>query len=89
MQVSPARSSIKVDLATQAKVEEALESRQPHAIGHQLGGQLFESCALKTPMSSFKAKDTVQRSLNKDLANPDYVVALNLIPRTPTLAGQQ
>jgi preprotein translocase subunit SecD len=30
-----------------------------------------------------KAKDAVQRALNKEGSSPDYVVALNLIPRTP------
>jgi preprotein translocase subunit SecD len=30
-----------------------------------------------------KAKDVTQRALNQDANNPDYVVALNLIPRTP------
>jgi preprotein translocase subunit SecD len=30
-----------------------------------------------------KAKDVTQRALNQDANNPDFVVALNLIPRTP------
>jgi len=82
VQVSPARSSIKLDLATQAKVEEALkaDSLTPSVIS-------LEANSLKLRFENtdeqLKAKDTVQRSLNKDLANPDYVVALNLIPRTP------
>jgi len=82
VQVSPARSSIKLDLATQAKVEEALKADRltPSVIS-------LEANSLKLRFENtdeqLKAKDTVQRSLNKDLANPDYVVALNLIPRTP------
>jgi preprotein translocase subunit SecD len=82
VQVSPARSSIKLDLATQAKVEDALkaDSLTPSVIS-------LEANSLKLRFENtdeqLKAKDTVQRSLNKDLANPDYVVALNLIPRTP------
>ena len=82
VQVSPARSSIKLDLGTQAKVEEALkaDSLTPSVIS-------LEANSLKLRFENtdaqLKAKDTVQRTLNKDPANPDYVVALNLIPRTP------
>ena len=82
VQVSPARSSIKLDLGTQAKVEEALkaDSLTPSVIS-------LEANSLKLRFENtdeqLKAKDTVQRTLNKDPANPDYVVALNLIARTP------
>ena len=82
VQVSPARSSIKLDLGTQAKVEEALkaDSLTPSVIS-------LEANSLKLRFENtdeqLKAKDTVQRTLNKDPNNPDYVVALNLIARTP------
>ena len=82
VQVSPARSSIKLDLGTQGKVEEALKaaSLTPAVIS-------LEANSLKLRFENtdeqLKAKDTVQRALNKDAASPDYVVALNLIPRTP------
>ena len=82
VQVSPARSSIKLDLGTQAKVEEALKaaSLTPAVMS-------LEANSLKMRFENtdeqLKAKDVAQRTLNKDAANPDYVVALNLIPRTP------
>ena len=82
VQVSPARSSIKLDLGTQAKVEEALKaaSLTPAVMS-------LEANSLKLRFENtdeqLKAKDVAQRTLNKDAANPDYVVALNLIPRTP------
>ena len=83
VQVSPARASIKLDLATQAKVELALKaaSLMPTMIS-------LDANSLKLRFENtdeqLKAKDVAQRALNQDANNPDYVVALNLIPRTPT-----
>ena len=83
VQVSPARASTKVDTATLGKVEEALKaaSLTPTLIG-------LENNSLKarfeTTEQQLQAKDAMQQALNPDAANPAYVVALNLIPRTPT-----
>jgi preprotein translocase subunit SecD len=83
VQVSPARASIKLDLATQAKLELALKaaSLMPTMIS-------LDANSLKLRFENtdeqLKAKDVAQRALNQDANNPDYVVALNLIPRTPT-----
>ena len=83
VQVSPARASAKVDTATLGKVEEALKAASvtPTLIG-------FENNSLKarfeTSEQQLQAKDAMQQALNPDAANPAYVVALNLIPRTPT-----
>jgi preprotein translocase subunit SecD len=82
VQVSPGRASIKLDLATQAKVEDALKAAnlKPSIIS-------LEANSLKLRFENtdeqLKAKDVTQRALNQDANNPDYVVALNLIPRTP------
>jgi len=83
VQVSPARASAKVDTSTLGKVEEALKaaSLSPTLIG-------LENNSLKarfeTTEQQLQAKDAMQQALNPDAANPSYVVALNLIPRTPT-----
>jgi preprotein translocase subunit SecD len=83
VQVSPARASAKVDTATLGKVEEALKaaSLTPSLIG-------IENNSLKarfeTSEQQLQAKDAIQNALNPEAANPAYVVALNLIPRTPT-----
>ncbi len=83
VQVSPARASAKVDTATLGKVEEALKaaSLTPTLIG-------LENNSLKarfeTTEQQLQAKDAMQQALNPDAANPAYVVALNLIPRTPS-----
>ena len=83
VQVSAARASVKVDTDTLGKVEEALKaaSLSPSMIG-------LENNSLKarfeTTEQQLQAKDAIQAALNPDAANPGYVVALNLIARTPT-----
>ena len=82
VQVSPARASVKLDLGVQAKVEDALKAANltPSIV-------TLEANSLKLRFENtdeqLKAKDTVQRALNTDAESPSYVVALNLIPRTP------
>ena len=83
VQVSPGRSSAKVDLDTQGKVENALKvaGLTPELIS-------LENNSLRvrfdTTDQQLKAKDAIQRTLNTDAENPSYIVALNLIARTPT-----
>ena len=83
VQVSAARASVKVDTATLGKVEVALKaaSLAPSMIG-------LENNSLKarfeTTEQQLQAKDVIQNALNPDAANAGYVVALNLIARTPT-----
>jgi len=82
VQVSPARASVKLDLGTQTKVEEALKvaNLSPSLV-------TLEPLSLKLRFEStdqqIKAKDAVQHALNPEADNPSFVVALNLIPRTP------
>ena len=83
VQVSAARASVKVDTDTLGKVEEALKaaSLSPSMIG-------LENNSLKarfeTTEQQLQAKDAIQAALNPDATNAGYVVALNLIARTPT-----
>jgi preprotein translocase subunit SecD len=82
VQVSPGRASIKVDLGVQGKVEEALK-----AAGLTASMLTLENNSLKarfeTTDEQLKAKDAIQRTLNTEADNPSYIVALNLIARTP------
>jgi preprotein translocase subunit SecD len=83
VQVSPGRASVKVDLGVQAKVEEALKSA-----GLTVSMLTLENNSLKvrfeTTDQQLKAKDAIQRTLNTEADSPSYIVALNLIARTPT-----
>ena len=83
VQVSPGRTSVKVDLDTQGKVEEALKSAGLTASMLTLENNSLKA-RFETTDQQLKAKDAVQRTLNPDADNPSYIVALNLIARTPT-----
>ncbi|MGV3497218.1 MAG: protein translocase subunit SecD [Hydrogenophaga sp.] len=82
VQVSPAKASQKVDAATQSRVEAALREAgiAPDAISLE-GGSL--RVRLESTDLQLKAKDAIQRALTRDPADPDYIVALNLLSRTP------
>jgi len=82
VQVSAAKAGLKVDPATQSRVEAALQEARirPEAISLEVGSLRVR---LDSTDTQLKAKDAIQRALVKDAADPDYIVALNLLPRTP------
>ncbi|MFN4350592.1 MAG: protein translocase subunit SecD [Hylemonella sp.] len=82
VQVSAAKTGFKVDPATQSRVEAALQEAgiRPEAISLEVGSLRVR---LDSTDTQLKAKDAIQRALVKDVADPDYIVALNLLPRTP------
>jgi preprotein translocase subunit SecD len=82
VQVSTAKAVLKVDAATQARVEAALKEVgiTPDAITLEAGSLRVR---LDSTDTQLKAKDAVQRALIRDAADPDYIVALNLLSRTP------
>jgi preprotein translocase subunit SecD len=82
VQVSAAKATQKVDGATQARVEEALKAAGINVDAISLeGGSL--RVRLDTTDRQLQAKDAIQRALVQDPADPAYIVALNLLPRTP------
>ena len=83
VQVSPARASAKVDTATLGKVEEALKAAAVPAAMMSLENNSLKA-RFETTEQQLQAKDAIQHALNPEAANAAYVVALNLIPRTPT-----
>ena len=82
VQVSAAKSSVKLDGSTQARVEEALK-----AGGITPDLVTIDGTSLKVRLdgtdAQLKAKDLIQKALNPDAGNPGYVVALNLLSRSP------
>ena len=82
VQVSAARSSVRVDAGTLARIEQALAQA-----GLQPIGIVQDPTSIKvrfeTPDAQLKARDVIQKVLAPDPANADYVVALNLLSRTP------
>ncbi len=82
VQVSSAKVTIKVDSTTQVRVEEALKAAGLDASLVALDGMSVKARFDNTELQ-LKAKDAIQKALIPDPANPGYVVALNLLSRSP------
>ncbi|GAB3665787.1 protein translocase subunit SecD [Ramlibacter alkalitolerans] len=82
VQVSSGRSSVSIDQTTRARVEQALAQA-----GIKPLSTVVEPTSVKARFDStdtqLKAKDAIQRALNPDPNDPAYVVALNLLSKTP------
>ena len=82
VQVSAAKATQRVDSSTQARVEEALKGAGLVADVVTLEGGSIKARFDSTD-TQLKAKDAIQKALVPDPADPPYVVALNLLPRSP------
>ena len=82
VQVSSGKATVKVDTAVLGKVEAALAASglQADVIGLD-GGSI--KARFKDTESQLKAKDAVQKALNPDASDPAFIVALNLLSRSP------
>ena len=86
VQISSAKSTLKLDPGMQSQLDTLLKQ-----IGVEPDGMVFEATQgggtikvrLKDGDSQLKARDLIQKTLNPDLQNPSYVVALNLLSRSP------
>ncbi len=83
VQVSSTRSSVKIDTTTLARVEQALKDASIVADAVVLDGVSVKARFSDTD-TQLKAKDAIQKALTPDAANSAYVVALNLLSRSPT-----
>jgi preprotein translocase subunit SecD len=87
VQVSSAKPTIKVDLATESKVEKILSDANINSTG-----VFFESAgnvgSIKIRFNDtdiqLRARDLLQQKLNADQNDPNYTVALNLLSNTPS-----
>lgn len=82
VQVSSAKATIKVDAAVQQRVEEALKSAGVTPDFVALEGNSVRA-RFDTPDTQLKAKDALQKALVPDANDPSYIVALNLVSRSP------
>ena len=82
VQVSSSKSVVKVDATTVARVEQALKDAKivPDAVA--LDGTSVKARFGDTD-TQLKAKDAIQKALSPDPADTPYVVALNLLSRSP------
>ncbi|WP_219215232.1 protein translocase subunit SecD [Variovorax boronicumulans] len=83
VQVSAAKATVKVDAATQTRVTEALRAGGLTPDVMTLDATSVRARFLSTD-DQLKARDVLQRALVPDAADPSYVVALNLVSRSPT-----
>lgn len=82
VQVSSAKSSVRVDETTLAKVNQALA-----AAGLRSEGVTLEGTSVKARFADedtqLRGKDVIQKALVTDPEDPSYVVALNTLSRSP------
>ena len=82
VQVSSAKATLKVDAKTQGRVEETLKAAGIDHNGIQLDTNGVKT-RLKDTDTQLKAKDILEKAFNPDPADPQYVVALNLLSASP------
>ncbi|WP_422844541.1 protein translocase subunit SecD [Acidovorax sp. M2(2025)] len=82
VQVSSAKATVKVDAAVQQRVEDALKAAGVAPDFVALEGNSVRA-RFDTPDNQLKAKDAIQKALVPDAADPSYIVALNLVSRSP------
>jgi preprotein translocase subunit SecD len=81
VQVSSSKATIKVDTSTLQKVEDAIKAAGTNAQTVSLEGSSIRARFQSTD-EQFKAKDAIQKALTPDAADPQFVVALNLVTRS-------
>ena len=82
VQVSSAKATIKVDAALEARVTQVLGDAQLSADYIQLEGNSVKARFGSTD-AQLKAKDALSKALNTDPTDPTFIVALNLVSRSP------
>ena len=82
VQVSSVKSAVKVDTAVQQRVEEALKAAGVTPDIVALEGNSVRA-RFDSEDTQLKARDALQKALVPDANDPSYVVALNLVSRSP------
>ena len=89
VQVSPGKATVKVTEQTLKTVEDALAAAQikPNGVFFEQGAQQNSVRVRFAPTDGelqLRSHDVLEKALNPDPADPSYIVALNLVPNTPT-----
>jgi len=82
VQVSSLKTAVKLDAATVSRVEQVLTDAGLEAGLVSLDGTSIRA-RFKSTETQLKAKDAIEKALIPDTADPTYVVALNLLSRSP------
>lgn len=89
VQVSSGKATVKVTEQTLKTVEDALAAAQikPNGVFFEQGAQQNSVRVRFAPTDGelqLRSRDVLEKALNPDPADPSYIVALNLVPNTPT-----
>jgi preprotein translocase subunit SecD len=82
VQVSSGKATVKVEPALATRVEQVLSGAGINADFVQFDGNSVKARFADTD-TQIKAKDAIGKALNPDAADPSYIVALNLLSRSP------
>jgi preprotein translocase subunit SecD len=86
LQISSAKATVKVDNSVTGMVESALQKAGLPAQGivyEHIGNLGSVRVRFADTDTQFKAKGLLEKELNRDPADPTYLVAFNLLPNTP------
>jgi preprotein translocase subunit SecD len=82
VQVSSAKATLKIDSAMVPRIEQALAAADVKPDFVQFDGSSVKARFADTD-TQIKAKDAIAKALNPDANDPSYIVALNLLSRSP------
>jgi len=86
VQIAGAKSTVRVDAQTLDRIQRLLQEANIADTGSHLefnGPVGTVRVRFASTDVQLRAKDLIERRLNPDAANPDYTVALNLLPASP------
>ncbi|MFP5393165.1 MAG: protein translocase subunit SecD [Gammaproteobacteria bacterium] len=86
LQITTGKATVKVTSATTDQVASALKMEGIPAEGISLdgtGASTSVRARFKSTDEQFKAKLALEKDLNRDPADPDYIVTVNLVKNTP------
>jgi len=82
VQVSSAKATLKLDSSLSTRVSQLLAAASIKADFVQFEGNSVKARFADTD-TQLKAKDAISKALNTEPTNPSYIVALNLVSRSP------
>ena len=82
VQVASGKATLKIDATLVPRIQQALAAANIKPDFVQFEGNSVKARFGNTD-EQLKAKDAISKALNPDAANPSYIVALNLLARTP------
>jgi len=90
VQIAGAKTAVKIDNGVLQRAQELLAQQHIETTGayfEQNGPVGAVRIRFASPDEQLKAKDVLEKAFNPDPQNPDYTVALNLLPASPNWMG--